>query len=127
MMQSTQLLQNENESCGSSSLSVVSNDAIWRNWQTQSLETITVSIFSCCIYSTLAQLVRASDSYPEGRLFNSDMCYQRRREAVDNGYFDSQAVKTKICNIFYVGSIPTRLLTGVNATVSLFSRRLMEH
>ena len=92
MMQSTQLLQNENESCGSSSLSVVSNDAIWRNWQTQSLETITVSIFSCCIYSTLAQLVRASDSYPEGRLFNSDMCYQRRREAVDNGYFDSQAV-----------------------------------
>ena len=79
------------------------------------------------IYSTLAQSVRASDSYPEGRLFDPDMCYQRRREAVDNGYFDSQAVKTKICNIFYVGSIPTRFLYRNNATVSIFSRRLMEH
>ena len=70
-------------------------------------------------------MAKAFGSYPKDHLFKSGMCYQRRREAVDNGYFDNQEVKIIVCNTMYVGSNPTRFLNRNNATVSIFSRRLM--
>ncbi len=61
------------------------------------------------IYGGIAQLARASGSYPAGRWFKSDFRYQESFEVSGGIWPVGQAVKTRPFHGCNMGSIPVRV------------------
>ena len=80
----------------------------------EKLRTWDITPYHHHLYGTLAQLVRASDSYPEGPLFDPETCYQFYLR------LDDSLCKTLSKHTQEFGSNPCTVIRGRNSFLKIF-------